>query len=418
MQFANARRVTHWFAPSQLLPGTVAIFTTLLLVTGCNGDDDDAAPTIAKSAQINARSDMGRTPIAEYNIVAVNTRRIPTTVPLGGTVIPRLEITVSAEAPGKILYLAGPEGTKVRRGELLVGLDDTALRAKNRAGWANLAQTSAALQNANVQLESQLYGGGFSPQGGMGLPSLMDKFMTEPMASAAGVGNPALKRIAQVNQSRTSVELAQAAVLAAQAGLDELEAALSDTRSLSPGPAVILEKFVEMGDSVQPGQPMLRIADTNDLLVKVELPTSLLMGLEQGMTIPIQIDATKIRIHAVLEQIYPSADPQRQTVTIKLALPAGAAAAPGMYSTVMIPELSTQPETLPVIPSSAIVWRGSQPFVFIVSSNNQSEMRLVRIGDYLDGTVVILSGIAEGERIVSTPPPMMRSGIIIGAVAG
>ena len=43
---------------------------------------------------------------------------------------------------------------------------------------------------------------------------------------------------------------------------------------------------------MQPGQPMLRIADTEDLQIQVELPIRLVMGLTQGLVVPIQIDAT------------------------------------------------------------------------------------------------------------------------------
>lgn len=357
-------------------------------------------------------------PAGNYQVIAVRANRLPAAVPLGGTVLPRYELTISAQAPGKVVFLVGDEGTKVRPGELLVGLDNDALLARQRAAWATLAKARAALQNANVQMTRQIYGGEFAPRGGMGLPTLMDKYFTAPMAGAAGIGDPGLERYADINQSRVGVEQAQASVVEAQSALDVLVVALRDKRAESPGPAVIIEKFVELGESVQPGQPLLRIADTNDLQVRLDVPTGLVMGLEPGMPIPIRIDATKMRIDARLEQIYPAADPKQHTVTLKLALPTGSAAGLGMYATVMVPDMNTPARVLPLVPPSAVIWRGSQPSVFVVNGNNQSEMRMVRLGDDLGDSIVVLSGLSEGERIMAAPPAMMKSGMVVAIGTG
>lgn len=389
---------------------------TLLVLPGCGSDSaEDAQSGQAVSGGNTALAAM---PAGDYQVIAVRANRLPLTVPLGGTVLPRHELTIAAQATGKVVFLVGDEGTKVRPRELLVGLDNDALLARQRAAWATLAKATAALQNANVQMTRQLYGGGFAPRGGMGLPTLMDRYFTAPMAGAAGIGDPGLERYADINQSRVGVEQAQASVVEAQSALDVLDVALRDKRAEAPGPAVIIEKFVELGESVQPGQALLRIADTNDLQVRLDVPTGLVMGLQPGMPIPIRIDATKMRVDARLEQIFPAADPKQHTVTIKLALPPGSAAGLGMYATVMVPDMNTPAILLPVVPTSAVVWRGSQPSVFVVNGNNQSEMRLVRLGDDLGDSHVVLSGLTEGERIMAAPPAMMKSGMVVAIGAG
>jgi len=63
-----------------------------------------------------------------------------------------------------------------------------------------------------------------------------------------------------------------------------------------------------------------------------------------------------------------------------------------------------------VIPTSAIIWRGSLPAVYIVNGDNETELRLIRLGEQLDQyTVAVLSGIRIGERLYSNPPPGMNS---------
>jgi len=78
---------------------------------------------------------------------------------------------------------------------------------------------------------------------------------------------------------------------------------------------------------------------------------------------------------------------------------------------VMIPDVNTPIKDMPVIPSSAIVRRGSLPAVFVMNRENRAEMRLVRLGDEVDREhVAVLSGIHPGEQIFASPPPGIKSG--------
>ena len=63
-------------------------------------------------------------------------------VELGGYVEPRNVVRLSAQAPGRIVYLAGEEGDRVAAGQLVVALDTSELDADYRAAWANLAAES------------------------------------------------------------------------------------------------------------------------------------------------------------------------------------------------------------------------------------------------------------------------------------
>jgi multidrug efflux pump subunit AcrA (membrane-fusion protein) len=72
-----------------------------------------------------------------------------------------------------------------------------------------------------------------------------------------------------------------------------------------------------------------------------------------------------------------------------------------MYAEVMIKDINAEVRELPVVPKSALVWRGSLPGVYILNEKNQRELRLVRTGDDVDeDRVAILSGLRAGERVV------------------
>ena len=82
-----------------------------------------------------------------------------------------------------------------------------------------------------------------------------------------------------------------------------------------------------------------------------------------------------------------------------------------MYAEVRIPDHTTRARSLPVVPETALVWRGSLPGVFVVT-NGRLSLRLLRLGVPTGtGVVSVLAGLRGGEQIVLKPPPGLASGI-------
>ncbi|HBE91385.1 MAG TPA: hypothetical protein DDW55_02255 [Gammaproteobacteria bacterium] len=164
---------------------------------------------------------------------------------------------------------------------------------------------------------------------------------------------------------------------------------------------MITRKIVEVGDPVQPGQPLLKFADVSKLQIKLEVPARLMPGVKKGMVFPARLDVGDVDIQAKVVQVFPIADPDRHTVTVKLDLPQGVPGGAGMYAEVMINDVNAKVRELPVVPRAALVWRGSLPGVYVMNESNKRELRLVRTGDEVgaDG-IAILSGLRAGERVV------------------
>lgn len=141
------------------------------------------------------------------------------------------------------------------------------------------------------------------------------------------------------------------------------------------------------------------------------MPARLVSALNTGMVVPAKLDVGNAYIEVRVAQIYPTADSQRHTVTVKFDMPSGVAGGPGMYAEVMIPDANTPIKDLPVIPRTSVVWRGSLPAVFVLNQDSQAELRLIRLGDQVDRhNVAVLSGIQPGEQIFAYPPPGIKSG--------
>ncbi|MBF0448288.1 MAG: efflux RND transporter periplasmic adaptor subunit [Magnetococcales bacterium] len=341
---------------------------------------------------------------SEPQIITVKSSTVGATTTLGGTVVPFREVAFSAQLPGRVEHISGMEGDWFRKGTTLVALNSDNLLAKRQAAQAALSKAQAAFRNARVQYTRQVYSGSqmASDNMGMDMPRLFDRVFTRPAADLVGVDNPELTRRAQIYAQGTQIDQAKYGMIQAQAQLRELDATLRDTHSIAPFSGVIVAKHIEVGDTVQPGMPLLSFADTRHLQIKVEIPARLMPGVKKDMILSAKLDVGKARVDTRVAQIFPMADAQRHTVTVKLDLPKGSPGGPGMYAEVMIPDITAPERNLPIIPKTAVIWRGSLPAVNVVDAEGQTDPRLVRLGGLVgDDMVSILSGLNVGEQILA-----------------
>jgi len=349
--------------------------------------------------------------IAEEQYAPVQLSRDIPTVSLGGTVVPFKEVTLAAQLPGRVNFIAGIEGDTFEEKVLLVALDESELHAKSNAAYAQLANAEVSLRNAGVQYTREYY----SPQssqamGGMAMPNLFDEIFTKPMESFVGSRNRDAERGADLFASQSKIESAKMQIVRAQAELQALDAKMRDAKSVAPFNGVIMKKFVEVGDTVQPGQPLLKFANLDYLQISLDVPSRLTPGLTDGMMLLAELDVSKQRVPVRVAQIYPMADAERHTVRVKFDLPQGVSA-PGMYAKVLVPDLNAPSTELPVIPTSAIRYKRSLPGVYVKGKSGNPELRLIRVGQELgQGYTSVLSGVKPGEQVLVNPKASISAG--------
>ncbi|MFN3076748.1 MAG: efflux RND transporter periplasmic adaptor subunit [Alphaproteobacteria bacterium] len=351
---------------------------------------------------------------ADYQTVTVTSGQVGRTATVGGTVIPYKEVNLSAQIPGQVTFVAGTEGDSLAAGTVLVQIDDSQIQAQRRAAIAEIGNAEAAMRNAQVQYSRELY----SPRSnspnsmpGMGMPGMFDQFFTRGVSNMMGRSDSGLERQADLYAQGSGLSQAEGRILQSTAQLETLDAKLRDAQLLAPFDGMIVQKLVEVGDTVQPGQQLLRFAHTTYLRIRADIPVRLVAGLEKGMLVPARLDAGGIEVKARVAQIYPMADQSRHTVTVKFDLPKGVPGGPGMYAEVRVPDSGEQAQDMPIVPEEALVWRGSLPNLFVLQ-NGRPSLRVVRVGTSLgDGRVSVLSGVTVGEQIILNPPAGLVSGM-------
>jgi multidrug efflux pump subunit AcrA (membrane-fusion protein) len=326
------------------------------------------------------------------------------TISLGGSVIPYKEVTLAAQLPGRVNTIAGIEGDAFRKEDLLITLDDRELLAQRSAAVAQLATANSEIQNAQVQYSRELW----SPRsrqamGGMGMPNLFDQMFSRPLGDAFGDTDSDAERHADLYSSGTRIQQAQNSALRAEAEIRAIDSKLRDARSVAPFDGVITKKFVEVGDTVQPGQPMLQFANIDYLQAVVDVPSRIAPGLEEGDMLNAEFELVDKDVPVRVAQVFPMADTVRHTVTVKFDIPQGISR-PGAYVKVKIPDNTVRSRGIVRIPASAVQYRGSLPGVYVKGPDGEEQLRLVRIGETSGDMVTILSGLQVGDEILREPP--------------
>jgi multidrug efflux pump subunit AcrA (membrane-fusion protein) len=348
------------------------------------------------------------------NVITVGVAPHGGYVILGGSVIPLKEVTLAAQIPGRVVNIAGEAGESFTAGTELVKINDDDLQAKKVAAEAQLVAAQNSLQNAQVQYNRELWNPRvYNPRqpGGMAMPAMFDGFFNNADLPGGGTGNKSIERHADLVTQGTQVATARSRITEAESALREINAKLRDSKAIAPFDGVIMTKMVEIGDTVQPGQPLIVFAYSKYLRIQAEVPARLMPGMKLDMVVPARLDVGNTQVNARVAQIAPLADTQQHTVTVKFDLPEGVPGGAGMYAEVMIPDVNSPALALPVIPKSAINHRGSLPSVKVLDENNVPKMRLIRTGIEIDdNTVIVLSGLKPGERILTNTneekPPM------------
>jgi len=357
----------------------------------------------------------------DYDIAPVKRSQVGLNVSIAGTVTAYKTVQLTAQIPARVVAISGREGDAFNGGSVLIQLDDAALLARREAAYAAREAAIAAIRNAQAQMRREYYSPrsdstGNAP-GGMGMPAMMDEMFATPMQGFMGMRDDEAQRYSDMVGVQTGVAQAQTSLRQAEANIMEIEAALRDTRSIAPFSGVIENLYVEVGDTVQPGQPLVDFSESRNYKVEADLPVHLMRGLALGQQVPVFLDNNGNAIPATVYRIHPTADVRRHTVHVEFTLPPGTNATSGQYAELQVPDTSSGLQSQLTIPGSAVISKGGMNLVFAVDEQGLARLRVVRLGDLIgDNQVSVLAGITENDAVVNNPPPGMRAGTQVRAV--
>jgi RND family efflux transporter MFP subunit len=321
-------------------------------------------------------SDIGslETAVARYENAAIE--RV-----FDGTVEAVHQATVSAQTGGRIAELNYDVDDYVEAGSILVRFTDVEQKTALDQARAQLAEARAR----QVAAEEDYRRAESLQKRGLGSERDLD--------SALAARDSAIAR----------VTAAESAVIAAQQQLDY-------TRVEAPYAGIVTERFVERGETVAPGQPLMSGLSLEQLRVAVELPQS--VAIEVRKNPQASVITSEGRIESEKITLFPIADPVTNTFRVRLDLPTGQFGLyPGMFVKAVFPIGET--ERL-LVPAQAVLQRSEVTAVYVVNGND-IRLRQIRMGQRFNDSVEVLSGLTEGEIVALDP---VRAGMIAKTKSG
>jgi RND family efflux transporter MFP subunit len=328
-----------------------------------------------------------------------------------GYVTARRQATVSAQITGTLTQVLIEEGERVKAGQVLARLDDTAQRA---AVAQSVAQVQAA-QALEVQYQAQL------EQARRDLKrnqDLIDRHLVSQQAlETAGTQVQTLQ--AQVASQHRQVDLARAAERGAQVQLDY-------TTVRAPFSGVVTAKAAQAGEIVSPisaGGGFTRtgvgtIVDMDSLEVEVDVNEAYIHRVHADQPAEAVLDAySDWTIPAHVIAIVPTADRSKATVKVRVALDQkDPRILPDMGVRVSFLEEAAKknasgasgPPAGVLVPTSAIVDRDGHSTVFTINADHARAVMVTAGQTY--GDLRLVQGLTSGTRVVRAPPSEMKDG--------
>lgn len=303
---------------------------------------------------------------ASGRIVPVRREQMPLVETSVGTIRPVHETTIGSKLLARVIEVNLKAGQPVKNGDILVRLDDADLRAKLRQAEAALNSAEAA----RVQAEA------------------------DANRAASLLKSNAISR-QDYERAKTAVKSADAEQRRVQETINEIKATLDWATIRSPMTGLVIDKKVDVGDMVTPGQQLATLLDPKRMQLIASVRESLAHRLKVGQTIEVKIENISKQCGGTISEIVPEAESASRAFQVKVTGPCPEGVYSGMFGRILIP---LDEEQVLLVPRQAVQSVGQLDLVRVVE-NNIVHRRAVRLGREFGSDVEILSGLREDERV-------------------
>ena len=296
-----------------------------------------------------------------------------------GSLRSRRSVVLRPEISGRITQLNFSDGQRVRKGQLLVQLDDQLPRAQVQQSRAELS-----IARANHKRNQELVAQGFISQ-------------------------------RSVDESAANLEVAEAKLALAEATAQRL-------RILAPFDGVAGIRGVNVGDYLKDGADIVNVEDLDAVYVDFRLPERLQNKVKTGQTARVAFDALPgVQYSAVVLAINPQIDADGRSLAVRGCIDnRRLQLRPGMFARVTA--VFGERSDANVVPEEAIVPDGAAPYVLRVVAGPEEGSQVakrttVRLGARTPGFVEVVEGLAPGDVVVTAGQQrLQRDGMAVRVV--
>lgn len=297
-----------------------------------------------------------------------------------GEVRGRYESQLAFQVNGKIIKRNVELGSVINAGDVLMQIDpkDIQQTVNSTSAQVYSAESQLRLAESNLNRFRQLY-----EQGAVGRMTY-DQYVSAYEVAAAAVQQASAQHTQGANQLDYSL-----------------------LRADKPG--VISAITAEVGQVVSAGQPVLTLVQDGEREVEISVPENRIEELRKAQQIKVTFWAlSNVTTDGKVREISPMADPVTRTYKVRISL-LNPPPEIKLGMTAAVTLLGSDAQQTVTIPLAAIYQNGDTPAVWVVTGNTIT-LRPIKIGQFGDGTIQVLEGLQQGDRIITAGVHKLKEG--------
>ncbi|MEM7049356.1 MAG: efflux RND transporter periplasmic adaptor subunit [Acidobacteriota bacterium] len=342
--------------------------------TGCAGSDTDAAEatTAEKAADGEAGEDEKEDETVPVEVVELRRGAIEETLRYSTNLEAENSVTVFAEAARRVQELRVEEGDRVRKGQILVRLQDEEQRTR-------LAKVQSQYDKSSREYERQ------------------KRLHADELISEQAFND------ATYDLEQLKLEL------------EEAQRQLSYTEVRAPISGTMTARMVSLGDYVTVNQALFEMVDFDSIVARVYVPEKVLHRVEIGQNARISAPALQgDSFRGRVQRLAPIVDPQSGTVKVTVSTPPRGGLRPGMYVDVEL--VTAVRDDALLVPKRALVYDEDQIFVYRLADDMTVERVIVEAALEDKENIEPVAGIAAGDRLVVAGQAGLKDGAEVRVV--
>jgi multidrug efflux pump subunit AcrA (membrane-fusion protein) len=409
----------------------VAVFALLLIalsvfVISCGGSKANVRKDDTASAASPAAVDV--------TTATAITRELPRFFEATGSLAGDEQTDVAPQTSGKVVALGVDIGTYVRRGQMLVKLDDAELKLRVEQALAQVEQAKASLRQAEEKIGLRP-GQAFDPNrvaevgAARAALDLADKNLVraEKLIESGDVSRSfydeqrsrrdQLKEqyeaaVAQARQNYAGVAVARTNVTNAEAALALMRKSLSYSIIPAPIDGFVAERTADLGEYVSPQQKVVTIVRINPLRMRIDIPEQAIPEVQLGQSVSVTTSAWPDKnFSGRIARIAPNVSSTSRTLTVEAEIEnQSGTLKPGQFATVRI--LQPRPVAAVLVPARAVITEAGVSRLFVIKDGH-AEQRVVQLGQSEGDLIEIKSGVAAAEQVATSNLEQLSDGMAV-----
>jgi multidrug efflux pump subunit AcrA (membrane-fusion protein) len=397
-----------------------------IFVASCGG---------SKANVRKAESAANAQPVAvEVTTAAAIKRDLPRFFEATGSLAGDQQTDVAPQTAGKVVAVGVDIGSYVRRGQMLVKIDDAELKLRVDQAAAQVEQAKAAVRQAEEKIGLRP-GQAFDPNRVAEVAAakvtydLAEKelkraekliesgdvsrsFYDEQRARRDQLKNQYDVQLAQARQNYAAVDVARTNVANAMSQLALAKKNLSYAVIPAPIDGFVTERTADLGEYVSPQQKVVTIVRTNPLRIRIDIPEQAIPEVKVGQSVSITTSAWPDKNFAGrVARIAPNVSATSRTLTVEAEIENnGNALKPGQFATVRLLQERAEPAVL--VPARAVLNQAGVNRVYVIKDGH-AEQRLVQTGQADGDLIEIRNGVAADEQVATNNLEQLTDGIAI-----